>query len=59
MDLGTGLGIIAAAVYVVETAGKYGYSLLKKSQERPLETTQAVGDPFKKKSHNILYSFYL
>lgn len=45
MDLGTGLAIvggIAATVYVVETVGKYGYSLLKKNSERPLDNGQPV-----------------
>jgi hypothetical protein len=30
MDLATGIAITAAVVYVIETAGKYGYALLKK-----------------------------
>ena len=42
MDLGTGIAIlggIASVVYIVETAAKLGYPLLKKSQVRPLVTT--------------------
>jgi hypothetical protein len=45
VDLTTGVAIvsgIAATVYVVETASKYGYALFKKSPERPLEDLEKI-----------------
>jgi len=45
MDLGTTgivVGIIAAVVYVVETACKYGAALLKKYPERPPEESNTI-----------------
>jgi len=32
MDLVTGVAVAAAAVYIVETVGKYGYALFKRSR---------------------------
>jgi len=46
MDLGMGLAIVggvAAAVYIVETAGKYGYALYRNSSSLHSPKKSAIG----------------
>lgn len=42
MDLVTGVAVAAAAVYIVETVGKYGYALFKKSRGATTRTPNVV-----------------
>lgn len=55
MDLVTGLAIVggvAAGIYIVETAGKYGYALYKKSASPHSPKSSVIAkeahSPFKK-----------